>query len=203
LTPTSDAARIGVFGGTFDPVHEGHLEVARECAEKLDLDPVLMVPSSLPPHRHAPLASAPDRLAMVKLAVEGHPRLRASDVEVRRGGVSYTVDTIRAFADEYPWAELTLLLGWDAALDFGTWHDSVEIRRRARIAVFNRAGSPRPDPAEVIRLGLPGDAIVLEVDSPLVSSTAVRRALAHEGPGGDVLPPAVRAYIRQHGLYQE
>ena len=88
--------KLALFGGTFDPIHRGHVEVADECALKLELDQVLMIPSYLPPHRDPPLASAEDRLEMVRLAVVGHDRLVASDIEVRRQGVSYTIDTIRA-----------------------------------------------------------------------------------------------------------
>ena len=203
MTPTSEGPRLGVFGGTFDPIHLGHLEVAEDCARKLDLDPVLMVPSNLPPHRAQPRASAQDRMAMVQLAVIGYQRLRASDLEVRRGGVSYTVDTIRALRQEYPAAEITLLLGWDAVEEFAGWRDTAEVTRLARIAVFNRAGSPAPDRTILDELGLPPDTAVLEVASPAVSATSVRRMLAEARPGAAVLPPAVEEYIRENGLYRE
>ena len=203
MTLTSEGPRLGVFGGTFDPIHLGHLEVAEDCARKLDLDPVLMVPSNLPPHRAQPRASAQDRMAMVQLDVIGYQRLRASDLEVRRGGVSYTVDTIRALRQEYPAAEITLLLGWDAVEEFAGWRDTAEVTRLARIAVFNRAGSPAPDRAILDELGLPPDTAVLEVASPAVSATSVRRMLAEARPGAAVLPPAVEEYIRENGLYRE
>jgi nicotinate-nucleotide adenylyltransferase len=203
LTPTSEARRIGVFGGTFDPIHLGHLLVADECSERLDLNPVLVVPSSLPPHRARPTAPAHDRLAMVQLAVRGHQRLRASDIEVRRGGVSYTVDTIRALRADNPGAEITLLLGWDAVEEFAGWRDTADVTRLAAIAVFNRAGSPAPDRAVLDQLGLPLDTVVLEVDSPAVSATSVRRILAEAGSGEGILPPAVEAYIKEKGLYKE
>ena len=203
MTPTSEARRLGVFGGTFDPIHRGHVEVAEECGAKLDLDTVLMVPSNLPPHRAKPRASAQDRLAMVALAVNGYPRLRASDIEVRRGGVSYTVDTIRTLREENPGMEITLLLGWDAVEEFAAWRDTAEVSRLAGIAVFNRAGSPAPNRATLAELGLPPDTSVLEVDSPPVSATSVRRMLAEARPGAAVLPPAVEEYIRENGLYRE
>jgi nicotinate-nucleotide adenylyltransferase len=203
LTPTSEPRRIGVFGGTFDPIHRGHVEVAEECAAQLDLDPVLMIPSNLPPHRDPPLASAEDRMAMVRLAVEGHDRLFATDLELRRGGVSYTIDTIRELSAEYPGASLTLLLGWDAAAEFKDWHDAREIVRLARIAVFNRAAIPAPAGVSLEDLGLSPDAVRLEVNSPPVSSTSVRQMLAQDGSRGGDLPAGVAAYINQHRLYRD
>jgi nicotinate-nucleotide adenylyltransferase len=203
LTPTSRPARIGVFGGTFDPIHRGHVQVADECASALDLDVVLMIPSFRPPHRPQPQASPADRLAMVRLAVEGHPRLQASDIEVNRGGVSYTVDTIRALVAESPSAELTLLLGWDAAREFGEWHDAAEIARLARVAVFNRSGAGAASSGDLAVLGLPADAVYVEVSSPLLSATSVRQILTREGAGEDLLPSAVASFIRDRGIYRE
>ncbi len=203
MTPTSRATRIGVFGGTFDPVHRGHVLVADECAVALDLDLVLMIPSFRPPHRPEPQASASERLAMVRLAVEGHPRLRASDIEVIRAGTSYTVDTIRALAAENPAADLTLLLGWDAAQEFSQWHDAAEIARLARVAVFNRSGAGDSGSGHLRDLGLPAEAVYVEVSSPLLSATSVRDILTQEGAGEDLLPPAVASFIRDRGIYQE
>jgi nicotinate-nucleotide adenylyltransferase len=203
LTPTSDRRQVGVFGGTFDPIHRGHVEVAEECAVKLGLDPVLMIPSNRPPHRDPPLASAEDRLAMVRLAVASHDRLFASDIELRRGGVSYSVDTIRELAAEYPNAALTLLLGWDAAAEFRDWHGAEEIARLARIAVFNRSATPTPSGITLQDMGLPPNAVRLEVDSPPVSSTSVRQMLAHEGSGSGDLPAPVALFINHHNLYRD
>jgi nicotinate-nucleotide adenylyltransferase len=194
--------RIGLFGGTFDPIHWGHVEVAEACAQGLGLDVVLVIPSSQPPHRPLPQASAADRLAMVELAVAGRPPLLASDIEVRRGGVSYSVDTVRELAVLHPEAGLSLLLGWDAAADFHDWHEADAIGRLARITVFNRTGSPHPG-VDLKALGLPPDAVYVEVPSPSVSATSVREALAQERYGASFLPELVAAYIRKHGLYRE
>ncbi len=194
--------RIGVFGGTFDPIHRGHLEVAESCAHRLDLDPVLMIPSSQPPHRPAPQASAADRLAMVELAVQGRQPLLAGDLEVRRGGVSYTVDTIRALAELHPGADLVLLLGWDAAAEFRDWHDAPVIGELAQIAVFNRTGATPPG-VGLDSLGLPAGALYIEVPSPSVSATSVREALTQDSGGANFLPNTVAAYIREHDLYRD
>jgi nicotinate-nucleotide adenylyltransferase len=194
--------RIGVFGGTFDPIHLGHLEVAEACAQKLDLDPVLVIPSNRPPHRPEPRASAADRLAMVELAVQGRAPLLASDVEIRRGGISYTADTLRTLTELHPRAELLLLLGWDAAVDFRDWHEAAVIRGLARIAIFNRAGSTPPGTGPEA-LGPPPDAVYLEVPSPSVSATSVREALTQNRSGASFLPELVAAYIRDHDLYRD
>jgi nicotinate-nucleotide adenylyltransferase len=196
MTPT------GVFGGTFDPIHRGHLEVAEACARSLNLDPVLMIPSNRPPHRSEPRASASDRLAMVELAVAGREPLRASDIEVRRGGVSYTVDTIRELAARHPGVELILLLGRDAAVEFPEWHEADAIRALARIAVFNRTGSTVPG-VGLEGLALPSDSLFVEVPSPSVSATSVRQALTQDLGGASFLPDVVAAYIREHDLYRD
>ena len=202
MTPTSEVKRLGVFGGTFDPVHRGHIEVAEACARALDLDPVLMIPSSQPPHRPAPRASAADRLAMVHLAVEGKKPLVASDIEVRRGGVSYTVDTVRELAGIHADAELFLLLGWDAAAEFADWHQAEVITGLARVAVFNRSGSTPPG-GGLAGLRLPPDTLSVEVPSPSVSATSIREALTQESGGASFLPESVAAYIREHDLYRD
>jgi nicotinate-nucleotide adenylyltransferase len=202
LTPTSKPRRIGVFGGTFDPIHVGHLEVAEACGATLGLDPVLVIPSSQPPHRAAPRASAADRLAMVELAVKDRPPLLASDIEVRRGGVSYTVDTVRGLAATYPDAELVLLLGWDAAAEFHRWHEAGAIGELARVAVFNRTGST-PEGGGLEGLGLPPGALYVEVPSPSVSATSVREALTQDASGASFVPESVAAYIRGHDLYRD
>jgi nicotinate-nucleotide adenylyltransferase len=194
--------RIGLFGGTFDPIHRGHVEVAEACAQRLDLEVVLVIPSNQPPHRPTPQASAADRLAMVELAVAGRPPLLASDIEVRRGGVSYSIDTVRELARAHPEAELVLLLGWDAAADFHDWHEAAAIGRLAQIAVFNRTGSTPPG-VGLSTLGLPPDAVYIEVPSPSVSATSVRELLTRESGGASFLPELVAAYIREHGLYRE
>jgi len=188
---------IGVLGGTFDPFHAGHLAVARQCRELLDLDEVLLVPSYQPPHRPVTVASADDRLEMSRLGSQQVPGLRVDDLEVRRGGVSYAVETIRDLSRRRPPRELVLLLGEDAAAEFTTWREPGEIRRLARLVVFNRAGSaPAAGPADQ----LPAFDRVL-VDSPAVSGTEVRHRLAAGLPVTGMLAEAVLGHIRRRGLY--
>ncbi|MHB8507920.1 MAG: nicotinate (nicotinamide) nucleotide adenylyltransferase [Candidatus Dormibacteria bacterium] len=184
--------RLGVFGGTFDPVHLGHLSVARQCAEQLGLGSVLLVPSNLPPHRAAPGAPAADRLALVEIAVAGDPVLQACDLEVARGGTSFMVDTLTELCARYPGAELWLLLGADAARDLPQWKEPEAVTAMARLALFNRGGSVWDGPSGHVRV---------VVESPPISATEVRRLLA-EGKSADaLLPGAVSAEIRRRGLY--
>ena len=190
-----------MLGGTFDPVHVGHIAVAQQCREQLALDEVLLVPSYQPPHRAAPVAGPQERLAMTRLAAAGVAGLEVDDVEVRRGGVSYAVDTVRALRQRDPGTDVVLLLGEDAALDFGTWHEPGEIGRLARIAIFNRAGGPTLVGSEMEAAGLPLPTVRLEVDSPAVSATEIRRRLASGEPVEGMLAASVIEFIRERGLY--
>lgn len=187
---------LGILGGTFDPIHNGHLAVARQAREQLGLESVLLVPSFQPPHREAPTAGPQDRLAMTRLAVQGQPGLEAADVEVRRGGVSYTVDTLRDLRLMRPESDLVLLLGYDAAREVADWHQPEALPGLARLAVFNRTGAAPGTPAE-----LPAGALRLEVESPDVSATAVRERLARGEDLDGMVPASVLVYIRERGLY--
>ncbi len=204
--------RLGLFGGTFDPPHAGHLAVARAAVAALGLDRLELVPSLVPPHRRAPLASAPDRLAMLALACADDPRLVPSPREMLRGGVSYTVETLRQLEQEAPGLAPYLVLGADSYDDLPNWRESAEILRRAHLAVLPRPGAHGVEglrPADAGRLRAPGEPppaegrAVYAVPMPPVPVAArdVRAALARgEDPGG-ALPPAVFAYIRKRGLY--
>jgi nicotinate-nucleotide adenylyltransferase len=135
--------RIGVLGGTFNPIHLGHLRAAEEVAEALALDRVLLVPSAQPPHKAGgdALAPGPVRLAWVEAACAGNPRLAASDVEIARGGASYTVDTLRALADEHA-VRPVFIIGSDAFAELGTWREPKQLFALADFAVMARPGTP-------------------------------------------------------------
>ncbi|HEV1998618.1 MAG TPA: nicotinate (nicotinamide) nucleotide adenylyltransferase [Candidatus Dormibacteraeota bacterium] len=189
------AGATGVLGGTFDPVHLGHIAVAAQCRERLDLAEVRLVPSFLPPHRQPPVAPAADRLAMTRLAAERDRGLVVDDIEVRRGGTSYSVDTLRELRE--PGRRLVLLLGYDAAIELSSWHQAVEILALAEVVVFNRTGAGR----DADRRGLPAGAAVIEVDSPDISATEVREWLAAGLDMSGMLAAPVLAYIHARGLY--
>ena len=192
---SSLAGATGILGGTFDPVHRGHVAVAAELLSRLALAEVRMVPAFRPPHREPPRAPALDRLAMTRLAVAGIAGLVTDDIEVRREGVSYTVDTLaqlRASGLD----RLVLLVGMDAAVEMGSWHRAQEIAGLAEVVVFNRTGTPVSREQE-----LPVAGQVVEVDSPDVSATRVRESLEAGGDADGMLPASVLEYIRVHGLY--
>ncbi len=185
--------RLGVFGGSFDPVHHGHLIVAGLARDALQLDRVLFVVAGEQPFkggRHH--AAATHRVRMVELALEGAEGFRADSRELGRPGPSYTVDTLRELAAGHSGIELVLLLGADSARTFASWHEPEAIRRLARIAVFRRAADAPP----------PGFDRTVEVPALELSSSAVRQRAASGKTLLGWVPPAVAGYIAAEGLYQ-
>lgn len=194
--------KLGIVGGTFDPIHVGHVAMAEAAADCAGLDRVLIVPVNLPPHRAAAIAPAPDRLEMCRLAAAGHPRLEVSDLELGRPGPSYTVDTLRSLAAERPGVELHLVLGWDAAREIRSWHEPDEVMRLAQLVVVSRPGYPTPAPGDLAAAGIdPSRAVRCDAPTPDVESTDIRRLVEQGGSMAGLLEPAVEAYVRRHGLY--
>jgi nicotinate-nucleotide adenylyltransferase len=194
--------RIGILGGTFDPIHLGHIAAARAALDCAELDRVLFVPTGHPPHRRGAVADAEQRLEMCRLATADEKKFEVSDVEVRREGLSYTVDTVKELRRRHPDDELFLILGWDAARLFATWHQPEEVRRVARIVVVTRPGNPQPDLDALAGAGLDAETAVLCVrPTPDISGSALRRAIAKGDPVGDRLPAAVGTYIANNRLY--
>jgi nicotinate-nucleotide adenylyltransferase len=193
---------LGVMGGTFDPVHLGHIAMAEAAAGCAGLERVLLVPAGVPPHRGAATAAPADRLEMLRLAAAGHPRLEVSDVELRRPGPSYTVDTLRSLAVELPEAALHLLLGWDAAREIHAWRSPHEVMRLARLVVVSRPGYPTPTAADLAAAGIDQARTVLcDVLTPDVESTDVRRLVERGDSLAGLVDPAVESYLRRRGLY--
>ena len=210
--------RTAVFGGSFNPIHTGHLLLADEVLELLALDRVLFVPAAMPPHKApATLASASDRYAMVALAVGTHPRFEVSDVEVRRTGPSYTVDTLEALSATGD--VLHLVIGSETFLDLLSWREPRRIAELARLVVVPRAGSlfdPESDAAQkVVReIGLDGFArggggrapdrrVLIAAVTSLPISASDLRARVREGRSlAYRMPEAVAAYVRARGLYR-
>ena len=194
--------RIGILGGTFDPVHVGHLAAARAAIECAGLDRVVFVPTGEPPHRSAALAGAKHRLEMTRLAIDSEKALEVSDVEIRRGGISYTADTLRELKNIYPRDELFLILGWDAARLFATWRLPDQITRLATVVVVTRPGSGEADSAALRTAGLdPKRTVLCARETPDISGSELRDAIASGQPVGDRLPQAVLEYIARNRLY--
>jgi len=191
-----------MLGGTFDPIHVGHIAAARVAMECARLDRVLFIPSATPPHRGPAEADAAERLEMSRLAVGDETRFEVSDVEVRRGGRSFTSDTVRELKSAHPHDELFLILGWDAARLFSTWHEPDQIRADASVIVVGRPRTQAPTAADLRAAGLDPERTVLCLGgTPDISGSELRESLARGEPVGDCLPPAVERYIAEHGLY--
>ena len=188
--------RLGVFGGTFDPPHLGHLVAASDAARALRLDRVLWIPAAVHPFKRAAVAApAEARLEMVRAAVAGDECFEACDLELRREGPSYTVTTLRELQARHPGAELFFLTGADNLRDLPKWREPEEVVRLARLVVVSRAG-------EGVPAGLPFPAVAVPVTRVDVSSTELRRRAAAGETLRYLVPEPVRAVIARLGLYR-
>jgi nicotinate-nucleotide adenylyltransferase len=209
------ARRIGVLGGMFDPVHLGHLQLARVALEELALDVLRMVPCHLPNHRAPAAASAQARLTMLSLATQNVPRIVVDDRECRRQQTSYTVDTLLALHAEFPAATLVLVLGDDAFAGLERWHRWQQILELAHLLVVSRPGAAQalsPTLSDLVRR-CQVDTVAQLFERPCgallrsrkmqmdISSTAVREALQARRATSALLPACVQDYIDVHGLY--
>jgi len=189
------------MGGTFDPVHNGHLQAATGLLAAARLLEVWLMPNAQPPHREQPLASASQRLDMVELAVAGQAGLLASRLELDRGGRSYTIDTVRELRQRYPGRRFELLLGADAAKHIGSWHEAGAVLAEAAFVIFSRPGTGLDD-AELQALGFNAERTrVVALHTPDIAAHDIRRRLAARQSIEGLVPPAVAAYIRRHHLY--
>jgi nicotinate-nucleotide adenylyltransferase len=206
-------AEIGVMGGTFDPIHLGHLAVAEEARESLGLDRILFVPAGRPPHKPVGSVSDPeDRVAMVALAIVDNPAFELSRIEVDRPGLSWTVDTVAALAvdlgadpaDGGRTCNLTVILSAETFADLPTWRDPRRLLELARVAVAPRIDFAAPS-REAMAARFPGlEERVAFLEGPRlgVSSTAIRARVATGRSIRYLVPPAVAAYVADHGLYR-
>ena len=197
--------RIGVFGGTFDPIHMGHLIVAEDARAALELDKVLFIPAGQPWFKsYRQITDAHHRLAMVRLAVEGNPSFDVTDIEIRRTGPSYTVDTLAELREQYPDAEFIVILGVDALREIDRWHQPRKLFELASVV-----GMARPGTAinlSVLHAAIPGSSSRIRLlDSALmdISGTDIRRRVTDVRSIRYRVPAAVERYIRENGLYLE
>jgi len=212
----SGGRRVGILGGTFDPIHRGHVDMGLAAQTALDLATIFVIPAHVPPHRAQTNASAYHRFAMVAQAVADHERWRASDLELRRSGVSYSSDTLRKFHERgYPPSEVFFIIGTDAFADIATWRDYPRILDWTHFAVVSRPGHPAgalpymlPDlsarmivpPLEALAAM---DPSIILIDAPTanISSTAIRQRCVEGQSIDGLVPPRVQRHIDQHGLY--
>jgi nicotinate-nucleotide adenylyltransferase len=214
---TTGARRIGILGGTFDPIHCGHLDVATAAVNELKLSRLFVITSNAPPHRPQPVASPFHRFAMVSLALlDRATSWRAADVELRHEQPSFTSRTLELFqARGYLASELFFVIGADAFAEIETWRDYPDILDAAHFAVVSRPGFsvdelPRRLPRLADRMGRPGideaapiDPLIILLDAPTadVSSTAIRKRLGDGASIAGLVPPNVQQHIERHGLY--
>jgi nicotinate-nucleotide adenylyltransferase len=204
VSASGAALSIGVLGGTFDPVHNGHLHIARELRKALGLDRVIWVPAGRPPHKAGQIVSADrDRLAMLRLALAGSPHDVIDTIDLDRSGPSFTADTLEVLRDRLAPARLVFLMGEDSLRDLPTWHAPERILRAADLAVAARPGVDAD--LETLTLAIPqvhGRVHLVPTAELAISSSDVRRRVQAGEPIDDLVPLAVAAYIREHGLYR-
>jgi nicotinate-nucleotide adenylyltransferase len=228
LTPYPLPRKLGLLGGSFNPIHNGHLTIARLVRDQLRLDQVLFIPTGDPPHkRDGSLAPAKDRYEMVRLALAGTPSFHLSDMELRRSGKSYSIDTIRELQRQFGFStELYFLIGLDAFLDLPNWKEPIELLHACRFVVVPRPGQsfrslanmpllPALDAQTLTQLdagtlsqldiAMPsrGGIICLPIPRCSISSSEIRQRIRQRTTQANMLPPPVESYILQHRLYQE
>jgi len=187
--------KIGLFGGTFDPVHLGHLLMARSAMEQMALDRVIFIPSCVPPHKKAPtLFSTEDRLAMIRMAIKGIPEFEVSDFEIKKGGKSYSVDTVRHFRSLFSAADkLFFIVGGDAIRQLDTWKDVETLKNLCSFVSVNRPGYPRGE--EKLKYH------AVTMNGIEMSSTEIRKRILTGKSIQFLVPDAVLRYIIKNHLY--
>lgn len=196
--------RIGLFGGTFDPVHFGHLLMAEQCREQCQLDLVQFIPAFSPPHKQdARISPVKDRVAMLELAIAGEKRLQVNRIEIERKGTSYTVETLREIHRQSPTDELFLLIGADSLHDLPTWREPHEILSLCRVVAVNRGRTPPPVESVIDALGESARNRVQIIEMPAVdlSATDIRQRVSEVRSIHYMTPRAVMMYIQSHKLF--
>ena len=219
-TPSSSPGRIGVLGGTFNPIHLGHLRIAEALSEDFTLDPFIFIPSAIPPHKTAEdLCPSEVRLQMVRVATAGNPRFRVSELELTRGGASYSVDTLEALRKEHgDEAEIFFAMADEAFAEIDTWKDWVRLFSLANMIVVRRPEGSGADPVELLPVEVreafcysreddayrhvSGKMLYFrEVGALRISSTGIRQMVGEGRSIRYLVPEGVRELIEQHGLY--
>jgi nicotinate-nucleotide adenylyltransferase len=203
-SPKSPAPKLGIFGGSFDPVHCAHLELARACQQQARLDEVWFTPTAIQPLKQGgPQAGNAERIDMLRAAINDEATWILCTLEIDRGGYSYTVDTLRRIHQELPDASLFFLMGADALRDVPNWKEPAEIFRLATPLVVGRAGEPGPDLSALSAVcTAETQPLQLEMRAMHVSSSEIRGRIAAGQPLEGLVPTTVAEYIQSHGLYR-
>lgn len=196
--------RIGIMGGTFDPVHNGHLVIAKSVAEQLDLDRVLFIPAGNPNFKQRQkLAPAADRAHMVALAIEDETLFELDLCEVERFGVTYTADTLEELTRRYEGAQLFFIMGTDSAITLPDWRRAADVARLCTIVVAKRPGQSTQHVRDALAASpIDFDIVYLDVPQVDVSSTQLREQIAQGQDVSDMIPPSVATFLVETGLYQ-
>ena len=198
--------RVGVFGGSFDPVHLGHLTIAQDAVEQLELNRLIFVPAAVPPHKQGhTLAEGRHRLTMLQMATEGNLSFEVSDMELQRGGVSYTFDTMTHIQADHSSAELFFIVGLDSLVELHLWRNIEQLLELCTLVPFARGGEDPERVAEQIQLSKPWKEKLLErmirIHEIEISASDIRMRLAEGLSIRYLVPPEVEMYIAEHGLY--
>ncbi len=185
--------KIGILGGTFNPPHIGHIVLAKEIYEKLKLDKVLLIPTNIPPHKESEGAEADLRLKMLELSAKETPAFEVLDIELKRGGVSYTIDTVKELKKIYPQDELYLIVGSDLANGFSSWKDFDQLRKLVKIVVAQRDNAPLKDTEDFISVD------ITQIDT---CSSDIRKLIEEGGSIKDLINNNVADYIEKNNLYR-
>ena len=193
------APRVGIFGGSFDPVHNAHVALARQALTELALDELIWLPAGQPWQKKRALSPVADREAMVVLAIDGEPRFTLSRIEILRGGPSFTIDTVRELRAQRPITSWHLLIGQDQYAAFHTWHGWQELLGLVTLSIANRPDAPLTADPQVLRV--PHEAVALPMMD--TSSTDIRARVARGQDIDSLVPAPVASYIARHHLYQD
>lgn len=191
--------KLAVFGGTFDPIHSGHLILAEELKEELGLQKVIFVPSANPPHKgDSDLSEAKDRFMMTRIAIQDNPAFDLSDLELKREGKSYTIETINQFKQLYPKSELYLLLGSDVLEELHLWKEPEKIFEQIKVVIAKRPGFDRIDPQN----SYVKKSLVVPIDGLNISSSQIRERVKAGKSIRYLVPPGVEEFIQAKNLYK-
>ncbi len=191
-------SKVGIFGGTFDPIHLGHLITAQSVREIRKLEKIIFIPAFISPHKsEIKTSSAEDRLNMIKLAIDGIPFFDYSDLEIKKGGVSFTIDTVKELKNKYD--KLEFIIGYDNIFEFNTWKDPDEIMKLAEIIVLKRKSSHPPQFEDKYY----HQAVFVQTRGIEISATDIRERVKDAKPINFLVPPTVMEYIYNHKLYIE